>query len=378
MKKFLALLLAALLTLSLAACGSGSGDAAGSEPPAENEPAAPPAADPAEDSAPAGGPVLPETLYPFTFTDMAGREVTLEAEPRRIVSGYYISSSACIALGLADRLVAVEDKSDKRPIYSLAAPQLIDLPNVGSAKAFDLETCVAAEPDLVILPMKQKDTADALAELGIPAMLVLPESHAQIVEMFVLIGAAANVTEQALALTSYYGVKLAEVANLTQALTDEERPVVYIGGTSSYLTTAPGEMYQASLIDAAGGVNAGRDLEGTSWTEISYEQLLAMDPDVIVIPTNNFATAAPEYTAEDVLSDPQLSEVTAVKNGAVYQMTTGFEAWDSPAPSGILGTLWMLKTLHPELYGSEQFVADAQDFYQTFYGFTPDAAALAA
>ncbi len=372
MKKFLALLLTLLMVLSLAACGgtANTGTPPETDPPAADEPAGEPdSASPAETS---------ETLYPFTFTDMAGREVTLESEPQRIVSGYYISSSACIALGLADRIVAVEDKSGQRPIYSLAAPQLIDLPNVGSAKSFDLETCVAAEPDLVILPMKQKDTADALAELGIPAMLVLPESHEQIIEMFVLIGAAANVTEQVLTLTAYYGGKLADAANLTQALTDEERPVVYIGGTSSYLTTAPGGMYQASLITAAGGINAGQDIEGTSWTEISYEQLLAMDPDVIVIPTNNFATSAPEYTVEDILSDPQLSEVTAVKNGAVYQMTTGFEAWDSPAPSGILGTLWMLKTLHPELYNSEQFVADAQDFYQTFYGFTPDAAALAA
>lgn len=375
MKKFLALLLTLLMVLSLAACG---GTASTDTPPKTDT--SPETDTPAADE-PAGEPdsaAPAETLYPFTFTDMAGREVTLESEPQRIVSGYYISSSACIALGLADRIVAVEDKSNQRPIYSLAAPQLIDLPNVGSAKSFDLETCVAAEPDLVILPMKQKDTADALAELGIPAMLVLPESHEQIIEMFVLIGTAANVTEQVLTLTAYYGGKLADAANLTQALTDEDRPVVYIGGTSSYLTTAPGEMYQASLITAAGGINAGRDIEGTSWTEISYEQLLAMDPDVIVIPTNNFATSAPEYTVEDILSDPQLSEVTAVKNGAVYQMTTGFEAWDSPAPSGILGTLWMLKTLHPELYSSEQFVADAQDFYQTFYGFTPDAAALAA
>ena len=58
---------------------------------------------------------------------MAGREVTLEKEPERIVSGYYISSSACIALGLSDKMVGIEDKSAKRPIYKLAAPALIDL-----------------------------------------------------------------------------------------------------------------------------------------------------------------------------------------------------------------------------------------------------------
>lgn len=367
MKKFVSLLLVMLMIFSMAACGT-----ANNEPtvaPTEEATVAPTEA--AETEAP-----TEVSAYPMTVTDMAGREVTIEAEPQRIVSGYYISSSACIALGLTDRIVGVEDKSGQRPIYSLAAPGLIELPNVGTAKEFNLETCLSTEPDLVILPMKQKDTAAALEEMGIAAIVVNPESHEQILEMFQMIGTICNVPENTEALVSYYTGKLAEIEGLAASIADEDKPVVYIGGTSSYLTTAPAQMYQASLIASAGGVNAGNSIEGSSWMEISYEQLLTMNPDIIVIPTNNFATAAPDYTADDILADEQLSEITAVKNGAVYQMTTGFEAWDSPAPSGILGTLWMLKTLHPEVYSAEQFAADVTEFYETFYGFTPDAAAL--
>ena len=95
MKKFLAALLAVLTVFSLVACGAGGKD----------------------DNGPAQQDGSVEVSYPLTVTDMAGREVTLNAEPQKIVSGYYISSSACIALGLTDRIVAVEDKSDKRPIY---------------------------------------------------------------------------------------------------------------------------------------------------------------------------------------------------------------------------------------------------------------------
>ena len=60
-------------------------------------------------------------------------------------------------------MVGIESKSNKRPIYSLAAPEMLELPNVGTAKEFDLETCLSTEPDLVILPMKQKDTASAVS-----------------------------------------------------------------------------------------------------------------------------------------------------------------------------------------------------------------------
>ncbi len=343
--KWLAMLLAVVMVLSFAACGK--------------EPAPAPQPEPTSD-----------VTYPVTVKDMAGREVTLEKQPERIVSGYYISSSACIALGLTDKMVGIEDKSAKRPIYKLAAPALIDLPNVGSAKAFDLEACIATEPDLVILPMKQKDTAQTLQEMGIATLLVLPESHEQLIEMFTLIGTATNTVKQAEKLISYYNTKLSAVTELTKDLTDEQKPVVYIGSTGDILRTAPREMYQASLITTAGGKNAGDVLEGSSWTDIDNETFLTMNPDIIVIPTDNFAVSSPDYTAEDVMNNPTFSDVTAVKNGAVYQMPVGYEAWDSPVPSGILGTLWMLKTLHPELYPAEQFAADVNEFYTVFYGFS--------
>ncbi len=342
---WLAMLLAVVMVLSFAACGQ--------------EPAPAPQPEPTTD-----------VTYPVTVKDMAGREVTLEKQPERIVSGYYISSSACIALGLTDKMVGIEDKSAKRPIYKLAAPALIDLPNVGSAKAFDLEACIATEPDLVILPMKQKDTAQTLQEMGIATLLVLPESHEQLIEMFTLIGTATNTVKQAEKLISYYNTKLSTVTELTRDIPDDEKPVVYLGSTSDILRTAPREMYQASLITTAGGKNAGDVLEGSSWTDIDNETFLTMNPDIIVIPTDNFAVSSPDYTAEDVMNNPTFSDVTAVKNGAVYQMPVGYEAWDSPVPSGILGTLWMLKTLHPELYPAEQFAADVNEFYTVFYGFS--------
>ena len=147
-------------------------------------------------------------------------------------------------------------------------------------------------------------------------------------------------------------------------------------GTSSYLTTAPKDMYQSSLITTAGGINAAQDLAGDAWTDVSYEQMIAMNPDIIIIPTNNMANGQPDYTAEALIADKSLAEITAVKNGAVYNMPAGFEAWDSPVPSGVLGMLWTLSTLHPEVYTIEEFAVDAADFYKTFYGFDMDTSTI--
>ena len=139
-----------------------------------------------------------------------------------------------------------------------------------------------------------------------------------------------------------------------------------MASNSSYMSCAPAGMYQNYLVETAGGANAAASLEGDYWTEVSYEDILAMAPEVIVVPSGA------EHTAADVLADSQLAGVPAVENGAVYQMPAGLEEWDSPIPSGILGCLWLTSVLHPEEYPFEEFVADAADFYQTFYGFAVD------
>ncbi len=303
-----------------------------------------------------------------TLTDQAGREVTIEKEPQQIVSGYYITTSLLIALDKQDSLVGIEAKADIRNIYSLAAPELLELPNVGSAKDFHLEGCIALEPDLVILPLKLADAADALAQLNIPVLLVNPESSQLLEEAITLIAQATGAQERGQALLDYYADKHDELDKLLEGA--QEQPTVYLAGNSDMLSTATASMYQDTLITEAGGQNVAAEVQDNYWATISYEQLIAWDPDYIVI--------VPEavYTAEDVVNTPQLASLSAVQEGRVYAMPSAFEAWDSPVPSGILGTLWMASLLHPDLYAFSAMQDAAADFYQTFYGFTPDKASL--
>lgn len=296
--------------------------------------------------------------YPVEVTDQAGRTVTLEQEPQRIVSGYYISTSALIALGLTDRIVGVEAKADKRAIYKFSAPQLIELPNVGTAKEFNLEGCLALEPELVILPMKLKSSAETLEQMGIPVLLVNPESETELMDMLALIAAAANAQECADALTGFIAEQEAFLAGIAG-----EKPSVYLAGNSALLSTAGEAMYQSHMIDLAGGMNAAAELTDTYWAEISYEQLLAWDPDYIVLASDAV------YTVDDVLADPNLVSCKAVVNGQVVQMPSKAEAWDSPVPSGILGSVWLASVLHPDEVSAEYASETIDAFYSDFYGF---------
>lgn len=300
-----------------------------------------------------------QTVYPVTVTDQAGREVTIEKEPSSIVSGYYISSSLLIALGLKDKVVGIEAKADKRPIYKLAAPELTELPNVGTAKEFNLETCAALSPDLVILPMKLKDAAQSLTDLGITVLLVNPESQDLLTEMINTIATATNTNSEAAKLLAYID---SQKAILTSALSGVEPESVYLAGNSSFLSTAGPSMYQSSIIELAGGKNAADSITDSYWAEISYEQLLAWDPSYIIIASDA------EYTVDDVMNDPNLAECTAVKNSHVYAIPGDVEALDSPVPAGILASVWLAGILHPDQVSTDTYTTEMTNYYETFYG----------
>ena len=299
--------------------------------------------------------------YPMAVVDQAGREVVIEEKPEKLVSGYYISTSLLIALGLDDQMVGIEAKANKRAIYRLSAPELMDLPSVGSAKEFDLEGCAALEPDLVILPLKLKNAAETLTGLGMDVLLVNPEDQALLGGMIDLIAAVTGTTEEAGKLKAFTAT---QEAMLAEKLAGAEKPTVYLAGNSNMLSTAGDAMYQSDMIRLAGGVNAAAAITDSYWVEISYEQLLAWDPAYIVLASDA------SYTVEDVLADPNLAACQAVVGGRVFQLPSKAEAWDSPVPSGILGAVWLASVLHPEQITQDACEALIDEYYETFYGFT--------
>ena len=338
MKKLISLLLVLAMLLSFAACSQ-------TDKPKETTPEA----------------TAAPSHYPVKVTDYAGREVVIEKEPQKLVSGYYISTSLLIALNLDEKLVGIEAKANKRAIYSLAAPELIDLPNVGTAKEFDLEGCAALEPDLVILALKLKSAVETLEGLGIDVLLVNPENQELLTGMINMIAAATNTADKA---ADLLGFTAAQESYLSKTLSGAETPSVYLAGNSSMLSTVGNAMYQSDMIRLAGGVNAAAEIEDTYWVEIDYEQLLTWNPDYIILASD--AT----YTVEDVLADPNLADCAAVAKGQVYQLPNKAEAWDSPVPSGILGALWLANVLHNDLLTDADCAAKIDEYYETFYDFT--------
>ena len=199
-----------------------------------------------------------------------------------------------------------------------------------------------------------------LEDLGIDVLLVNPESQELLTEMIQLVAAACNRTEKAEALLTFLSEKETYLQSL---LADVDAPKVYLSGNSNFLSTAGSAMYQADMISLAGGSNVAAQIPDTYWAEIDYEQLLAWDPDYIIM------ASSAKYTVEDVLNDPNLADCAAVVNGNVYQIPADAESWDSPVPGSILGAFWLANVLHPEQMTDTDCTAIMDEYYETFYHF---------
>lgn len=295
----------------------------------------------------------------IALTDQAGRTVALDHPAQRIVSVYGLSSSLLIALGVQDRVVGIEERAETREIYRRAAPAFLELPAVDSGREVNVEETAALEPDLVILPLKLADSVPRLEALNIPCLVIDPETMEGFLEAVQLVGAAVGAEDRAKQLATYHRDVMEDVGE--RCAVAEERPTVYLAGPD-FLWTAGGGMYQDDLITTAGGTNVAAQLEGDRWTGISLEQLVDWDPQRI------FMVSYGGYGENDVVNNPRFAQLTALQNGALYTFPSSLEPWDYPTPSSVLGIYWLAAQLHPDLVSPEEYVAAAEDFYQTYYG----------
>ncbi|WP_313530689.1 ABC transporter substrate-binding protein [Anaerotignum sp.] len=304
-------------------------------------------------------PASASTSTEITITDQIGRTVTLEKPAEKIVSSYYISTAALIALGMENNLVGIEAKADTRELYRLAAPSLLDLPAIGSGKGVNVEEIASLNPDVVILPQKLQDSVSSFESLGIPVIVVDPETMDNFKECVSILGAITDTAKKSEALLSYYDEKMTEAKEKTASLS--VLPTVYLSAGSEFLSTCTSKMYQNELIAMSGGINVSSELTNGYWQQISAEQLNIWAPEYI------FAVSYADYTLDDIKNNAAFSEIPAIKNGNVYSFPSNIEPWDYPTPSSVLGVLYLTHMLHPEIYSEEDYVQEATDFYKEFF-----------
>lgn len=254
-------------------------------------------------------------------------------EARRIVSLSPSTTEALFAVGAGGRVVG-------RSRYCDHPPQALKLPQVGGFADPNLEAILALKPDLVVGARGPagKQLLERLEAHGVPGFFPETESLAQIDAMIAEVGARSGHADDA---ARVVGQLHAREEAVTAAVRDRPRPrVILVFGLSPIVLAGP-KSYADEMIARAGGENAIR--EGGLYPTVGMEQVLAMDPDVILN-----AAIAEAHGAERIHRDaPGWSALRAVKEGRVVAITDDSVMRPGPRAGDALATL--ARGIHPEV-----------------------------
>ena len=300
-----------------------------------------------------------------TFTDDAGRTVTIDAEITRVaVSGV---GAQIVVFALApDMLVGVTSEWDAGS-EAYIAPEYYNLPAIGQLYGgkgnLNLETLLAADPQIVIDVGETKkgidEDLDSLSEqTGIPFVHIAMGLETMD-ETYRRLGELLGREEEAQVLASY----CREVVDRTKAIGDsvQKTRLLFITG-ETYTGVIAKNSYHSPIIDMLSdnlAVLENPSSKGTG-NETDLEQIMTWDPDMIIFSSRS--------TYEQAKNDPLWQAVRAVAEGnfvLVPQMPYNFMGFP-PSAQRLLGMTWMAKALYPEAAEYDLYEEIARH-YKLFY-----------
>ena len=356
MKKFLSLLLAAIMVLSLlASCATAPADTPDETP-------------------------TDEVTSRFV-TDDTGRQIEVPAQIDRIVimSTMPLCSVYCMAGGDPDKIVGLTPDSKNAAVTSFLN-RVADLSDVSTAFAqgetVNVEEIMNLAPDVVFYNTGAAADVEAVAQLeslGIPCVgfTTAIGSTIETVNVWATqVGQVLGTEMEAEAIVTYgKNVEKMVMERVAQIPENERRSAVILANyTAAGTITAAGATFGRYWLSTIGADNVAIDIE-QKISPVSLEQLYEWDPEVIFL--NSFSP----FTAEEVMNSTAIpghdwSGLTAVENGDLYKMPLGMYYWFPPCSDSPLALQWLAKHLYPELFADIDMDAEIKNYFETFYGVT--------
>lgn len=264
----------------------------------------------------------------FVDVDDFGDTLRVPAAPAaRVVSLNPTTTEIVFAIGAGSRLVG-RSHWDSWPDSARLVPDL------GPAVRPNVETVIAAHPDLVILYASADDrpAAARLRQAGIAVAALRVDRVADFDRAARDLGALLGDSARAAAVVDSVNATLARV----RAATDGLRPVsVFLLTWENPIITIGRGSFLDELVQAAGGRNVYHDLSAPS-PAVTLEDVVARNPDVVLV--------SPETRAR-LLGDPRWRALAAVRRGRVL----AFDTTVVGRPSVVMGmaAVSLARLLHP-------------------------------
>ena len=297
-----------------------------------------------------------------TIVDTSGVEVEIPMEVNKIVDAWPAHNSVMLLMGAGDRLVGTTNATINNEWSSLLYPEISKLPTDFE----NIEDIIALNPDLYIC--SDDDMAENGREAGIPAVNLYFSDYADMKESFKILGEilGGEYVEKADHWAKYVDEWTAEINKTLKDVPESERPILYYASTQSdgkLLTTFKSPSICKSWTNISGCTYMNDTMPDPSVTEYTAEELLKIDPDVIVV-----GGIHQKEGWENLTTNPVWAELSAVKNDRIFLAPMGMFSWCRFGMESAMMLPWLSSNVYPDLFPDVDMHKIVFDFYKEFAG----------
>ena len=268
--------------------------------------------------------IIGGSAFAETSVKSCNRTVTFDSPPKRAISNDVNLTEMMLVLGLADHMVGYTGISGWKTLDEEMRANVKQLPEL-SSKYPTKEVIVGANADFFFagwnygMKVGGEVTPETLEPFGVKVYEltescthIMKKGKASIDDMYadlLNLGSIFNVEDKAEKLVSDYKSELKSFKDNLET-GEPVRAFVYDSGEDTPFTAGLYAMPTA-LIEAAGGVNVMNGFE-KSWGTVTWEEVVAQNPEVIIIV--NYGSVTAEQKRDFMMSNPAFANIEAVKN----------------------------------------------------------------
>ena len=301
----------------------------------------------------------PGTNNTRTVVDMSGRSVEVPEKVNSYISLWVGSVTITLMLDHGEHMVGCSETAASYPMFDRACLNNKDI-TYFTNEAITLEGILETGAEVVFYRGKDNsDLAEKLIKAGVAAIDVEFNTYDEMMDAIDIIADVMN-TEYARETASKYRTYANEMIEKTQSVgnTIQDRTSIIVIRDTSNLRAYGVNRFAGRWATLCGGDYALKEGDPDGYVNLTNEQLLEYDPDVIVfvIPGE----------AKKFVADPKWASLTAVKNGQVYENPSAIGTWSNHGSECVRQFGWAMETLYPD-YSDFDLIKEVKDFYKEFY-----------
>ncbi|MCA0148082.1 ABC transporter substrate-binding protein [Rossellomorea vietnamensis] len=279
-----------------------------------------------------------ESGYPLSLNDALDNKVTLEEQPKHIVSLIPSNTEILFELGLNNEIVGVSD-------FDNFPKEAADKEKIGGME-FNVEKIVGLDPDLVLAHESTAKSAEEglnqLKDAGVNVFIVQDaKSFEEVYNTIQDIGTLVGKKGQADSVVSEMKSDLKSIQEKASEVTEKKRVYVEVSPSPDIYSTGKNTFID-QMLSMVNAENVMSDQEG--WVQVNQEAVISSNPDSIITTYGYYS----ENPKEQIMGRKGWEDVTAVKNGDVHDVHSDLVT--RTGPRLVEGVEEIAKSIYPEVF----------------------------